>query len=101
MGFRIYLDYQATTPLDGDVLASISTALKDAWGNPSSNHTAGKYIYMCGARMFRTSESQRGQVAAKIRGEPWPYQTILLMTDGQGHRQYADCITTEANPALK
>ncbi|XP_060080503.1 selenocysteine lyase-like, partial [Ylistrum balloti] len=39
--FRIYLDYNATTPLEPDVLGAISTALSEAWGNPSSSHDAG------------------------------------------------------------
>ena len=47
----VYLDYNATTPLAPDVLEVITTALKDAWANPNSNHVAGKagsthrYIY--------------------------------------------------------
>ncbi|XP_002737381.1 selenocysteine lyase-like [Saccoglossus kowalevskii] len=38
----IYLDYNATTPLEPDVLSSIQLALQDAWGNPSSAHSAGQ-----------------------------------------------------------
>ncbi|XP_023809718.1 selenocysteine lyase isoform X2 [Oryzias latipes] len=38
---RIYMDYNATTPLEPEVLQAVSTALQDAWGNPSSNHIAG------------------------------------------------------------
>jgi len=38
----VYLDYNATTPLEPKVLEAITTALKDAWGNPSSAHHAGK-----------------------------------------------------------
>lgn len=38
----IYLDYNATTPLEDEVLSSIHCALRDAWGNPSSSHSAGK-----------------------------------------------------------
>ncbi|XP_033724839.1 selenocysteine lyase-like [Pecten maximus] len=38
---KIYLDYNATTPLEPDVLGAISTALSEAWGNPSSSHDAG------------------------------------------------------------
>jgi selenocysteine lyase len=37
----IYMDYNATTPLDRDVLAAIHRALKSAWGNPSSSYHAG------------------------------------------------------------
>ncbi|XP_076009288.1 selenocysteine lyase [Genypterus blacodes] len=38
---RIYMDYNATTPLDPEVIQAISTALEEAWGNPSSNYVAG------------------------------------------------------------
>jgi len=31
----VYLDYNATNPLEPKVLEAITTALKDAWGNPS------------------------------------------------------------------
>ena len=40
--FRVYLDYNATTPLEGEVLDAIQTALKDAWANPSSTYAPGK-----------------------------------------------------------
>ena len=39
---KIYLDYNATTPLEPTVLTAIHDALQDAWGNPSSSYTAGK-----------------------------------------------------------
>ncbi|XP_034562583.1 selenocysteine lyase [Notolabrus celidotus] len=38
---RIYMDYNATTPLEPEVIKAITEALEDAWGNPSSNHLAG------------------------------------------------------------
>ncbi|XP_046563001.1 selenocysteine lyase-like isoform X2 [Haliotis rubra] len=38
----VYLDYNATTPLDPDVLTAITDTLRDAWGNPSSSYTQGK-----------------------------------------------------------
>lgn len=38
---RIYMDYNATTPLDLEVIKAISESLHDAWGNPSSTYTAG------------------------------------------------------------
>lgn len=36
------MDYNATTPLDPEVIQAISTALEEAWGNPSSNYVAGE-----------------------------------------------------------
>ncbi len=38
----IYLDYNATTPVDPAVVATVTETLQNAWGNPSSNHQAGK-----------------------------------------------------------
>ena len=38
----VYLDYNATTPLAPSVLEIINETLRDAWGNPSSSHVAGK-----------------------------------------------------------
>ncbi|XP_028391991.1 selenocysteine lyase-like, partial [Dendronephthya gigantea] len=38
----VYLDYNATTPLAPSVLQIINETLRDAWGNPSSSHVAGK-----------------------------------------------------------
>lgn len=38
---RIYLDYNATTPLAEEVAAAIAEVLKEPYGNPSSTHWAG------------------------------------------------------------
>uniref|UniRef100_A0A3Q3GS97 Selenocysteine lyase n=1 Tax=Labrus bergylta TaxID=56723 RepID=A0A3Q3GS97_9LABR len=38
---EIYMDYNATTPLEPEVIQAITEALQDAWGNPSSNYIAG------------------------------------------------------------
>ncbi|XP_034736335.1 selenocysteine lyase [Etheostoma cragini] len=38
---RIYMDYNATSPLEPQVIQAVSEALQDAWGNPSSNYIAG------------------------------------------------------------
>ncbi|MEE8426490.1 MAG: cysteine desulfurase family protein [Woeseiaceae bacterium] len=39
---RIYLDYNASTPIDPAVAAVMQNALQDAFGNPSSSHWAGE-----------------------------------------------------------
>ncbi len=39
---RIYLDYNATTPVDPDVAAVVSSILSDIYGNPSSIHAEGR-----------------------------------------------------------
>lgn len=36
------MDYNATTPLEPEVIQAVSEALQDAWGNPSSNYIAGE-----------------------------------------------------------
>ncbi len=38
----IYLDCNATTPVDPDVQRSMAVCLRDVFGNPSSSHLAGK-----------------------------------------------------------
>lgn len=38
------MDYNATTPLEPEVIQAISEALQHAWGNPSSSYIAGKEI---------------------------------------------------------
>ncbi|KAG7488371.1 hypothetical protein MATL_G00031870 [Megalops atlanticus] len=39
---RIYMDYNATTPLESEVILAITEALHDAWGNPSSSYRPGR-----------------------------------------------------------
>ncbi|XP_071147195.1 selenocysteine lyase-like isoform X5 [Mytilus edulis] len=38
---KVYLDYNATTPLEPEVVAAITSSLTEAWGNPSSSHDVG------------------------------------------------------------
>lgn len=42
---RIYMDYNATTPADPEVIRVITDALTDAWGNPSSSYLPGMKLY--------------------------------------------------------
>ena len=42
MRHPIYLDYNATTPLDPAVVAAMRSSLEDLFGNPSSSHTYGQ-----------------------------------------------------------
>lgn len=39
---RVYLDHNASSPLDPDVEAAMAGAARDAWGNPSSLHLEGR-----------------------------------------------------------
>ena len=43
MFYSVYLDYNATTPLEPEVLQEIHEALESAWGNPSSSYIEGIY----------------------------------------------------------
>jgi len=59
---RIYLDYNASTPVDHRVAAAMRPFVEDHFGNPSSGHWAG-----VGAKA--ALEEARGQVAALIGAE--------------------------------
>ncbi|HQT94653.1 MAG TPA: aminotransferase class V-fold PLP-dependent enzyme, partial [Thermoanaerobaculaceae bacterium] len=41
-GNLIYLDNNATTPVDPRVVEAMLPALRDGWGNPSSGHRRGR-----------------------------------------------------------
>ncbi len=59
----IYLDHNATTPLDERVLESMLPFLRSEYGNPSSSHRLG--------RTARAAvETARGQLAALINASP-------------------------------
>ncbi len=55
----IYLDHNATTPMDARVAAAMEPYLTRFWGNPSSVHSAGR-------QARRAVEEARGQVAALL-----------------------------------
>ncbi|XP_029938712.1 selenocysteine lyase [Salarias fasciatus] len=59
---RIYMDYNATTPLEPEVIEAISEALQEAWGNPSSN-------YLAGAKAKAIINESRENVARMIGGK--------------------------------
>ena len=56
---RIYLDYNASTPIDPAVAAAMRLFLKDHYGNPSSRHWAS-------VEAKAAIETARGQVAALL-----------------------------------
>jgi cysteine desulfurase len=55
----LYLDFNATTPIDAEVLEAMLPYLKEEYGNPSSGHPLGK-------RCHRAVERAREQVASLI-----------------------------------
>lgn len=59
----IYLDYNATTPVDPDVLKAMLPFLRDEFGNPSSTYGLGK-------RAHDAVEAARTEVAALIGATP-------------------------------
>jgi cysteine desulfurase len=67
----VYLDYNATTPLDRDVIEAMEPFLREHFGNPSSLHAYGR-----AAR--EAVERARGQVAALLGAGP----TEIVFTGG-------------------
>ncbi len=59
----IYLDYNATTPLDPAVVASMLPYLREHYGNPSSAHSFGK-------KSHEAVEQARQQVADLLNAQP-------------------------------
>src|SRR5215468_2469741 len=57
---RVYLDYNASTPIDPAVAAAMRPFLEDHYGNPSSGHWAATAAKVA-------LETARGQVAALLR----------------------------------
>jgi len=60
---RIYLDNNATTPVEPSVLASLLPYYKNLYGNPSSVHWAGREVQVA-------IDEARAQVAALINAQP-------------------------------
>jgi cysteine desulfurase len=67
----IYLDYNATTPIDPEVAAAMLPCIREVFGNPSSTH-----VYGVEAR--RAVETARGQTAALLNCSPGE----ILFTSG-------------------
>src|SRR5262245_56411361 len=59
----IYLDYNATTPIDPAVFAAMRPYLEAHYGNPSSAHVLGQYAH-------DAVEAARAQVAALLGAKP-------------------------------
>ena len=60
---RIYLDYNASTPVDPSVADAMRAAMEDSYGNPSSAHWAGESAK-------RLLDRSRDQVAALLGCSP-------------------------------
>lgn len=75
----IYLDYNATTPIDREVVAAMQPVLSDIFGNPSSAHPYGH-----DARV--TVENARAQVAKLLQCRP---DEIVFTSGGTESNNYA------------
>lgn len=59
----IFLDYNSTTPLDPEVAEAMAARQREAWGNPSSVHAAGRAAK-------KLLEEARVRVAAELHCDP-------------------------------
>jgi len=84
----IYLDNNATTRTDPDVLAAMLPYLSDQYGNPSSMHTFGGHIY-------HEIEKARLSVAALISADP---AEIIFTSCGTESDNTALMSAVEASP---
>ena len=69
----IYLDYNATTPMDASVIEIVEATSREFWGNPSSG-------YERGVRAKNVVERARRQVGEMI-GAANP-ETEIIFTSG-------------------
>src|SRR4030067_2215415 len=83
----IYLDYNATTPIDPEVLKTMMPYLKESFGNPSSNHTYGE------AAKEAVHEA-REKVAALVGSE---HNDIVFTSGGSESNNHAIIGTAFAN----
>jgi len=83
----IYLDYNASTPIEPDVIAEMEPYLRDRFGNPSSSH-----IYGCQAK--EGIEEARSQMAELINGKAIE---VVFTSGGTESNNIALCGTAFAN----
>lgn len=76
---KIYLDYNATTPIDKEVAQAMQPYLADYFGNPSSSHSYG-------IETKKAVENARKQVANLINCKP---QEIIFTSGGSESNNYA------------
>ncbi|XP_004410494.1 PREDICTED: selenocysteine lyase [Odobenus rosmarus divergens] len=69
---KVYMDYNATTPLEPEVIQAMTEAMREAWGNPSSPYPAGR-------KAKDIIDTARENVAKMICGKP---QDIIFTSGG-------------------
>ena len=75
----IYLDYNATTPHDPEVIAAMRPYLEEHFGNPSSSH-------WYGVQTKNAVENARKQVASILNCQP---DKIIFTSGGTESNNYA------------
>jgi cysteine sulfinate desulfinase/cysteine desulfurase-like protein len=70
----VYLDNNATTPLDESVVQAIETASREFWGNPSSSYETGR-------KAKQAVDRARAQIGHMI-GAPHPEREITFTSGG-------------------
>ncbi|KAK7813387.1 hypothetical protein U0070_007956 [Myodes glareolus] len=69
---KVYMDYNATTPLEPAVIQAVTEAMREAWGNPSSSYVAGR-------KAKDIINTARASLAKMIGGKP---QDIVFTSGG-------------------
>uniref|UniRef100_A0A8C2UUK4 Selenocysteine lyase n=1 Tax=Chinchilla lanigera TaxID=34839 RepID=A0A8C2UUK4_CHILA len=69
---KVYMDYNATTPLEPEVIRVMTEAMQEAWGNPSSPYPAGR-------KAKDVIASSREALARMLGGKP---QDIIFTSGG-------------------
>nr|XP_020732121.1 selenocysteine lyase [Odocoileus virginianus texanus] len=69
---KVYMDYNATTPLEPEVIEAMTEAMREAWGNPSSSYPAGR-------KAKEIINTARENLAKMIGGQP---QDVIFTSGG-------------------
>jgi cysteine desulfurase len=90
---RVYLDYNATTPVDAEVLDAMLPYFSVDFANASSIHTAGQ-------RARAAVETAREQVAALIGAKPQEIVFTSGGTESDNHAVFGVISSQVAQPIL-
>ncbi|XP_067395135.1 selenocysteine lyase isoform X2 [Emydura macquarii macquarii] len=69
---KVYMDYNATTPMAPEVIQTVTAAMNEAWGNPSSSYIAGR-------KATEIINEARDNLAQMVGGRP---QDIIFTSGG-------------------
>ncbi len=87
---QIYLDFNATTPIDPRVAESMRAAMNDGYGNPSSPHWDGygnpSSPHWAGAPAKRMVEASRKRVASLLSCSP---EEVVFTSGGSEANNFA------------